>query len=284
MNASSSALAEFLANAGTVAVLTGAGVSTGSGIPGYRDEDGNWKNAAPVQFRDFVGSADWRQRYWARSFIGWQRFSRAEPNAAHEALARLEARGHVDTLVTQNVDGLHQRAGSQRTIDLHGRLDAVRCLDCDDVVGRDAWQTRLEAGNPDFRVDAADVKPDGDAEIADNAYADFSVPGCERCGGTMKPDVVFFGESVPKPRVAAASAAVERSGALVVVGSSLMVFSGLRFVRQAVEIGKPVAIVNKGRTRADELATLKLEEDCGDVLEGVLSQLEPLASRDASGG
>jgi NAD-dependent SIR2 family protein deacetylase len=276
-------LADFLADAGTVAVLTGAGVSTRSGIPGYRDEDGNWMNAKPVQYQDFVGKPAWRQRYWARSFIGWQRFSRAVPNGAHDALARLESRGHVDTLITQNVDGLHQRAGSANTIDLHGRLDAVRCLDCDDVVHRDHWQERLEEHNPDFRVDAARVKPDGDADIADGVYADFEVPACGNCGGMMKPDVVFFGESVPRPRVAEASAAVDRSGALLVVGSSLMVFSGLRFVRQAVEIGKPVAIVNKGKTRADELATLKIEGDCGDVLDSALTQIDDAVPRDASG-
>ncbi|MEO1203203.1 MAG: NAD-dependent protein deacetylase, partial [Pseudomonadota bacterium] len=265
----------FFAEAGTLMVLTGAGVSTASGIPGYRDKDGNWKNAKPVQFADFVGSARWRQRYWARSFIGWQRFSRAEPNLAHAALAGLEAHGYVDTLVTQNVDGLHQRAGSQKTIDLHGRLDAVRCLDCDSVVSRDTWQERLSAANPEFDVDAAVVKPDGDAELGDAAHERFIVPACDRCGGTMKPDVVFFGESVPRQRVAEAASSVERSGGVLVVGSSLMVFSGLRFVRQAVEIGKPVAIVNDGRTRADDLATLKLEGDCGDVLDDLLEQLRP---------
>lgn len=273
MDVSSEQLGNFFAQAGTLMVLTGAGVSTASGIPGYRDKDGKWKNAKPVQYADFVGSARWRQRYWARSFIGWQRFSRAEPNLAHAALAGLEAHGYVDTLVTQNVDGLHQRAGSRKTIDLHGRLDAVRCLECDTVVSRDAWQERLAAANPEFDVDAAVVKPDGDAELGDAAHERFVVPACDRCGGTMKPDVVFFGESVPRQRVAEAASSVERSGGVLVVGSSLMVFSGLRFVRQAVEIGKPVAIVNDGRTRADDLATLKLEGDCGDVLDDLLEQL-----------
>ncbi len=275
MKISSAELGNFFERAGTVMALTGAGVSTASGIPGYRDKDGNWKNAKPVQFADFVASAGWRQRYWARSFIGWRRFSRAEPNRAHAALADLEARGYIDTLVTQNVDGLHQRAGSRRTVDLHGRLDAVRCLDCDAVIERDAWQTRLARHNPNFGVDAATVKPDGDAELGDAAHDTFVVPACERCGGTMKPDVVFFGESVPRQRVAEARSAVERSGGLLVVGSSLMVFSGLRFVRQAVEIGKPVAIVNDGRTRADDLATLKLEGDCGDVLDALRQRLHP---------
>ena len=268
-------LGDFFERDGPVTVLTGAGVSTASGIPGYRDRDGNWKNASPVQYADFVGSAGWRQRYWARSFIGWQRFSRAAPNNAHAALAELEARGHIDTLITQNVDGLHQRAGSRNTIDLHGRLDAVRCLDCKSAVHRDAWQAELEDANAGYEADAASIKPDGDAEIAEAAYASFNVPACGTCGGIMKPDVVFFGESVPRPRVSDAAASVERSGGLLVVGSSLMVFSGLRFVRQAVEIGKPVAIVNHGKTRADDLATFKLEGDCGDVLDDALQHLHP---------
>jgi len=283
MEKSSQQLGIFFERAGRVAVLTGAGVSTASGIPGYRDEHGNWKHAKPVQYSDFIGSASWRQRYWARSYVGWQRFRTAMPNPAHEALAELETQGRIDTLVTQNVDGLHQQAGSRRTIDLHGRLDAVRCLGCDLVVAREEWQLRLVDENPDFQADAAGIKPDGDAELAAGAVEAFRVPSCAACDGIVKPDVVFFGEAVPKKRVAEAAAAVERSGALLVVGSSLMVFSGLRFVRQAIEIGKPVAIVNAGRTRADELAVLKIEGDCGDVLGGVSQQLRPGSARNALG-
>ncbi|MDJ0940654.1 MAG: NAD-dependent protein deacetylase [Woeseiaceae bacterium] len=274
-------LASFLDEAGTVTVLTGAGVSTRSGIPGYRDENGDWKHAKPVQYADFVGSAAWRRRYWARSFVGWQRFSAAAPNNAHTALVALEERGHVDTLVTQNVDGLHSAAGSKKTIDLHGRLDAVRCLECETSVARRDWQGRLAETNPEWHGKVTSIKPDGDAELDPRDYDGFEVPACERCGGIMKPDVVFFGESVPGERVADAKDSVARSGGLLVVGSSLMVFSGLRFVRLAVELRKPVAIVNQGRTRGDDLATLKLGGDCGDVLEHALQSLPD--AEDAAG-
>lgn len=266
-------LAKFVAEAGTVTVLTGAGVSTNSGIPGYRDEDGNWKHARPVQFADFVGSAATRQRYWARSHAGWRRFSRAAPNGAHHSLARLESLGLIDTLVTQNVDGLHRAAGSQKLIDLHGNLDRVACLSCRYAERRDAWQERLTGRNPRWQATVEDIKPDGDVEL-ENDYREFVVPGCPECQGIVKPDVVFFGESVPKNRVEEAGIAVDRSGALLVVGSSLMVFSGLRFVRRAVEKQKPVAIVNLGRTRGDPHADLKLEGDCGDVLDAALQRLD----------
>lgn len=259
-------LARLVRRARSVTVLTGAGVSTASGIPGYRDRDGNWKHPQPVQFGDFVARDPVRRRYWARSFAGWNRIVAATPNAAHSALAELEYAGVVDTVITQNVDGLHHRAGSVRVIDLHGRLDAVRCLDCGGDTRRHAWQERLLAANPGWRARVTRVNPDGDAEIADEDYESFRVPGCNACGGIVKPDVVFFGESVPKPRVELARRAVARAGALLVVGSSLMVFSGLRFVRQAIAAGKPVAILNRGRTRADDVAALKLDADCGDVL------------------
>lgn len=265
-------LARFLDDAGSVAVLTGAGVSTASGIPGYRDRDGNWKHAPPVQYADFVRSEQVRQRYWARSFIGWRRMSGAEPNAAHRALAELESRGIVDTLITQNVDNLHRRSGSSNVIDLHGRLDAVRCLDCDAELERNRWQRRVASVNPAFDADVAVTRPDGDVEL-NGGYNGFSVPDCLACGGIVKPDVVFFGEAVPRERVRAAQQAVAGAGALLVVGSSLMVFSGFRFVRQAVEIGNPVAIVNQGRTRADDLASHKFELDCGDMLQQALDYL-----------
>lgn len=267
------ALAEFLTAHTRVTVLTGAGISTGSGIPDYRDRDGKWKHAKPMQFAEFKGTTAGRRRYWARSFIGWRRMSTASPNPAHQALAELEQRDHIDTLVTQNVDGLHSRAGSERVVDLHGRLDQVVCLDCGWGEDRPSWQGRLEAANPQWNQVVIAWKPDGDAVLADEDTSRFDVPPCPACGGIVKPDVVFFGENVPKDRVEAAYAAVERSDGLLVIGSSLMVFSGLRFPRRAHELGKPIAIINHGRTRADELATLRLDEDCGTVLIDALAIL-----------
>lgn len=267
-------LADFLRRTGPVTVLTGAGVSVASGIPEYRDRNGNWKHARPVQFADFRDSAAVRRRYWARSFAGWNRIRAAQPSDAHRALARLEQLGICRHLVTQNVDGLHQRAGQQRVTDLHGKLDAVTCLHCENRLDREQWQAGLEAANPgwDHRVTA--IKPDGDVELAAADEQSFVVPDCDHCGGIIKPDVVFFGESVPRDRVDIAIDAIAGSGALLIVGSSLMVFSGFRFARLALESGKPVAIVNEGRTRADEMATLKIEADCGDTLRDALQHVE----------
>lgn len=271
MSPDASNLASFLERNRRVTVVSGAGVSTASGIPDYRDRDGNWKHAQPVQYSDFVGSDATRKRYWARSYVGWSRIWQAEPNVAHHALARLESSGAVDTLITQNVDGLHRRAGSRSVIDLHGRLQRVRCMDCDKVSSRAVWQHRLADSNPDWRADAEAFAPDGDAQLRDADTSEFTVPGCDSCGGIIKPDVVFFGENVPRPRVASAYEATERADALLVVGSSLMVFSGFRFARHAHGQGKPIAIVNRGRTRADDLATLKIDADCGSVLDQVAS-------------
>lgn len=247
-------------------VLTGAGISTDSGIPDYRDADGQWKHRPPVQLRDFLGSEAVRRRYWARSLIGWPRVDGARPNAAHRALARLETAGHVHHLVTQNVDGLHQRAGSRRAIDLHGRLDAVECLECHRTLPRDAIQEALAALNPDFLDLTATGAPDGDARLEDVPFHRFRVPPCPGCGGLLKPRVVFFGEAIPRPRVERAMARLAEADALLVVGSSLMVFSGYRFCRAAAEQGKPIAAVNLGRTRADDLLSLKIRETCAAAL------------------
>ncbi len=270
-------LAALIRGAGTVTVLTGAGVSTASGIPCYRDRHGDWQHPAPVQFADFVTRDTVRRRYWARSFAGWNRLAGAAPNLAHRSLAGMEVAGVLDTIITQNVDGLHQRAGTQRIVDLHGRLDRVVCLDCGFSVERQDWQDRLLSLNPDFHARVMQVNPDGDAELADGDVQPFDVPACHACGGIVKPDVVFFGEAVPADRVAAAMGAVERAGALLVAGSSLMVYSGLRFVRQAVELGKPVAIVNQGRTRGDDVAALRIDADCGELLRDVHRVLRGLA-------
>ena len=268
-------LGTFLTDKQSVAVVSGAGVSTGSGIPDYRDRNGDWKHAQPMQYGEFVGSAEARRRYWARSYVGWQHFSKAEPNAAHRVLANLESAGKIDTLITQNVDGLHQAAGSRRVIDLHGDLSNVRGLGCDAVTARADYQRKLRQANPDWHADVHRYKPDGDAELAVNSHADFVVPDCDTCGGVIKSDVVMFGESVPKQRVSDAMQAVERADALLVVGSSLMVFSGFRFAKLAHANGKPIAIVNQGRTRADDIAELKVEEDCSEALRSAEQRLFP---------
>ena len=259
-------LERFITRAGHVAVVTGAGVSTASGIPDYRDRNGDWKHAQPVQYAEFVSRPEVRQRYWARSFAGWGRIANATPNLAHTALAALEAAGRGDMLITQNVDGLHHRAGSRRVIDLHGRLQTVLCMGCGERVGREQWQEQLAAANPSWTSGTDYFAPDGDARLLDEDVSDFVTPDCESCGGFVKPDVVFFGENVPRDRVASAFEALDRARALLVVGSSLMVYSGYRFARRAAETGKPIAIVNQGRTRADEVAALKIDADCGDIL------------------
>ncbi len=252
--------------AGRVLALTGAGVSTDSGIPDYRDERGAWKGPEPVQFRDFVTSDAVRRRYWARSMLGFPLLARATPNAAHHVLAELEARGALSLLVTQNVDGLHRRAGSETVVDLHGRLDQVRCLGCGALSERAALQSELVARNPHFRHASAIVKPDGDAELSDVDYQHFDIATCSLCGGMLKPDVVFFGENVPVERVNHAMAALEQAKLLLIAGTSLMVYSGFRFARAAARLGVPIAIVNRGITRADELSALKLHGNVGEIL------------------
>lgn len=253
-----------------VFVLTGAGCSTGSGIPDYRDVLGGWKRAPPVNYRDFVEDPAVNARYWARSFIGWPIVSRAEPNAAHRALAEAQSAGRISRLVTQNVDGLHQRAGSSEVIDLHGRIDEVACLHCATRYARAQVQQRLARENPQWAALNAEAAPDGDADLEGSDFSRFRVPVCEACGGMLKPDVVFFGENVPRTRYEQARAALEQSDALLVVGSSLMVYSGFRFACMAHGAGQPIALLNQGRTRADDLASLKIEADCGATLQGVL--------------
>jgi len=251
-------------------VLTGAGVSTNSGIPDYRDTDGNWKRAQPVTYQAFMGKELTRQRYWARSLVGWRRFGAARPNDAHRALARLEAMERSEMLLTQNVDRLHQSAGSAQVIDLHGRLDLVRCMGCELRLPRADLQEILARLNPAWvDLEAMDA-PDGDADLESLDFAGFGVPACAKCGGVLKPDVVFFGENVPKDVVEKAARHVEQADAMLVVGSSLMVYSGFRFVQMAVRAGKPVAAVNMGRTRADDLLAVKIERPCEQALAFLL--------------
>ncbi len=264
-------LRAWLAPCRRVFVLTGAGCSTNSGIPDYRDADGQWKRTPPVTYQAFTGDARVNARYWARSFVGWPRIDEARPNSVHVALADWEARGGISTLLTQNVDGLHQRAGSREVIDLHGRLDGVVCLACRAPSSRADLQQRLAAANPAWAGLDASTAPDGDADLDGLDFTRFDVPACESCGGMLKPDVVFFGENVPRERAQRAGEALKGSDAMLVVGSSLMVYSGYRFARMAAEAGIELAILNRGRTRADDLASLKIEEEAGAVLSEALA-------------
>ncbi|HSN18107.1 MAG TPA: NAD-dependent protein deacetylase [Gammaproteobacteria bacterium] len=267
------ALADWCRSRKRLVVLTGAGCSTDSGIPDYRDHSGNWKRKPPVQQKDFVGSHATRQRYWARSLVGWRRFSKAAPNPAHQALARLEAAGCVMHLITQNVDGLHQLAGSRAVTDLHGRLDQVECLMCGARMSRADMQRILESRNPDWLHLEAAHAPDGDADLEASDFARFEVPACESCGGVLKPGVVFFGDSIPPQRSREAAEQVQQADALLVVGSSLMVWSGYRLARSAAERGAPVAALNLGITRADALLDLKLTAPCGETLRWAAEEL-----------
>ncbi len=254
-------------------VLSGAGLSTDSGIPDYRGPDAPPRR--PMTYDEFVSGPDARQRYWARSHVGWRRMSRAAPNDGHRAVAGLESAGVVTTVITQNVDGLHQAAGSTEVVDLHGRLSRVVCLCCGDLSSRAVLDRRLAELNPGFpdeeQVSAAAQAPDGDAEVT--AYAGFVVAPCLVCGGPLKPDVVFFGENVPPPRVRRCYDAVDAAGGLLVAGSSLTVQSGLRFVRRAHQRGLPVVLVNRGATRGDPLATVKIDAGCTPVLLTLLRAL-----------
>lgn len=252
--------------------LTGAGVSTDSGIPDYRGPGAPMRT--PMTYQEFVSGPAAQRRYWARSYLGWSRMRRAEPNRSHHVLARLQAAGQVPLLVTQNVDGLHERAGTRSVCALHGRIADVVCLSCRQRTSRAVLQDRMSLLNPGFAARHAAVtsRPDGDVELAETAG--FEVPGCDLCGGVLKPDVVFFGENVPKDRVQRCFDAVESAEALLVAGSSLTVLSGFRFVRHAHKIGMPVVIVNRGATRGDELARHKLDAGCAEFLSALLAAQE----------
>lgn len=264
-----------LARGRRVVALTGAGCSTDSGIPDYRGVDTPPRTRASIQHREFVDHAHIRQRYWARSLVGWPKLAGAQPNAAHFALAELERAGVLAGLITQNVDGLHGAAGSREVIELHGALARVRCLACGELTSRHALQDRLLAANPNWtaRARMAVVAPDGDVDLPDELVAGFVVVACTACGGVLMPDVVFFGGSVPRPILDAAWALFDRAELLLVIGSSLTVFSGYRFVRRAAERGLPVAIVNRGPTRGDPHARLRVDARCGDVLPQLVRAL-----------
>lgn len=256
-----------------VVALTGAGCSTESGIPDYRGPDTPPRARPPLQHREFVELEAARRRYWARSLLGWPRLAAARPNAGHAALATLEHAGAVVGLITQNVDGLHHGAGSREVVELHGALRRVRCLACGEVTARDELQRRLGAANPAWLARSGGVAPDGDADLVEDDAADFEVAACTSCGGVLMPDVVFFGGSVPRPTLDAAWATFDRAEVLLVVGSSLAVFSGYRFVRRAAERGVPVAILNQGPTRGDPHATLRVDARAGEALTAIARAL-----------
>jgi NAD-dependent SIR2 family protein deacetylase len=251
-----------------ILVLTGAGVSTDSGIPDYRGAGRVQKH--PLTFDQFMGSAENQARYWARSFVGWNRVASAEPNLAHIALAVAEQQSKIFQIITQNVDGLHQKAGSRAVLELHGRLDRVLCSSCGDILSRNELDGRIRALNPKLSQDpSVEFSPDGDAEV--EVSKDFRVPACGICGSHYKPDVVFFGEQVPKERVVRAESAVASAEAILIAGTSLTVNSGMRLVKQAKARSVPVVIVNQGETRADGLSDAKLTGPAGPILQELLN-------------
>ncbi|PWB31145.1 NAD-dependent protein deacetylase [Pseudomonas sp. NDM] len=256
-------------------VLTGAGISTPSGIPDYRDSDGVRRGRQPMMYQEFLSAPESRRRYWARAMLGWPRVRQARPNAAHQALATLQQRGRISDLITQNVDTLHDQAGSHDVIELHGSLHRVLCLDCGQRSPRDEIQRQMEAENPYLSgVDAVQA-PDGDTLLDPAFEARFQVPQCPHCAGErMKPDVVFFGENVAQATAARAMAAAENAAGLLVVGSSLMAYSAFRLCRVIAERGKPLMAINLGRTRADELLDLKIEGSCEVLLPWIVEKLE----------
>ena len=267
-------VAEVLAHArGNVLTLTGAGISTESGIPDYRGPDGN-RRVQPMQYAEFTGSSDARRRYWARSYVGWQRFNLARPNAGHEAVARLQQTGHLGPVITQNVDGLHQAAGARGVVELHGSLARVVCLNCGEHSSRWALDERMREANPGYTVTSDEIRPDGDIALHDLDVAAFRVPLCLVCGqDTLKPQVVFFGESVPKPLVQQCFRLTDEAAALLVLGSSLKVMSGYRFVRRAAARGIPVVIITRGPTRGDAEATHQLDAPLGETLSALARRL-----------
>jgi NAD-dependent SIR2 family protein deacetylase len=268
------ALVDVVAS-GRVLVLSGAGLSTESGIPDYRGPTGLARRAQPMTYQAFTGSAAARRRYWARSYLGWRHIARAVPNHGHRAVAEVSRRGLLTGIITQNVDGLHQAAGAFGVTELHGSLHRVICLGCGQRTARTELDRRLEAANPGWVADArlATVNPDGDAVLDDEATESFQVVDCSACRGVLKPDVVFFGENVPRPRAEACYAMVERSRALVVLGSSLTVMSGFRYVRHAARLQRPVVIVNQGATRGDAYATATLDAPLGRILTDLVAAL-----------
>lgn len=266
----------LVASEGRVVVLSGAGISASSGIPVYRNDEGVRINTSPIQHHEFIQRESVRKRYWSRSILGWPVFRETKPTKAHLAVKQLQEEGYLGHVITQNVDRLHQKGGSKRCLDLHGRLDRTLCLSCGDLETRDKLQARLEKHNPEYKAlekSIVTTKPDGDAEPHRDSQG-FVVPSCARCGdGNLMPDLIFFGGCVPKPRVAQAKELVSQADTLLCLGSSLQIMSGFRFCRQAKELGKQLVVVSKGKTRADEMADIKLEADLDALLPQVVSNI-----------
>ena len=254
-------------------VLTGAGCSTASGLPAYRDVKGDWQHQKPMQHQEFTACELKRKIYWARSQQGWPTFNRARPNQTHKMLELLQRGGYVQQIITQNVDRLHQASGSKAVIDLHGRLDQVVCLDCTNTFSRKAFQRRLTLANRDYCPAKNNLRPDGDIEVNADTVSDFSIPKCENCGGDLKPDVIFFGGVLNRQTATDALDAIDNAPGLLVIGSSLMVYSGFRLVKRTLQLNKPVVIINRGATRADDLYTLKINHESGQVLTAVSTAL-----------
>jgi NAD-dependent SIR2 family protein deacetylase len=261
-----------LVRGGGVAVLSGAGLSTESGIPDYRGPTGLARRAEPMTYQTFTGSDRARRRYWARSHLGWRHVAQAGPNDGHRAVAALQDRGLLAGIITQNVDGLHQAGGARQVIELHGSLDRVVCLGCRQRTPRDELDQRLRAANPGWQARATAINPDGDATATDADTAGFAIVDCRACGGVLKPDVIFFGENVPRDRVGECYQLVSQARALLVLGSSLTVMSGYRFVRHAAGEGIPVAIINRGPTRGDGQASLRFDLPLGRTLTSLVGR------------
>ena len=268
MQKSVDSLSQWLDQIASWTLLTGAGLSADSGIPTYRDHKGQWLGAQPIQHQEFIDNPAKRRRYWSRSAVGWPAVSAARPTALHDALAAFEHQGRVRSIITQNVDRLHQRAGSAQVLDLHGRLDQVRCMQCHTLRSRASVQTWLEQHNPRHTTVGFNPAPDGDADV-ELDFSQMQVPSCEECGGILKPDVVFFGDSVPRDEVQLAMDWLDQADGVLVVGSSLMVFSSYRFVRRANQLDKPILAINRGVTRGDALFTYKAQVDCSTGLDAL---------------
>ncbi|GAA0410058.1 NAD-dependent protein deacetylase [Cocleimonas flava] len=266
-----------LKNKRNIWVLSGAGISAPSGIPTYRDNKGNWQAGNPIQHNEFITQESFRKRYWARSMAGWIITGHAKPNAAHQAITQLQESGRVSKIVTQNVDRLHSNAGAKEVIDLHGRIDQIICLDCNDISRRADYQPRLEESNPALNsyIERISSKalPDGDANIDDYATDTVNIPPCEKCAGTLMPDVVFFGGIVPKERVELAFKTLAEADCLLVIGSSLKVFSGFRFPRWAHQNNLPLYAINQGEMRGEEMFDLVVPESCEEILPELVNQL-----------
>jgi len=262
-----------LQNKSNIWILTGAGISAPSGIPTYRDDKGEWKSANPIQHNDFINHESYRQRYWARSMVGWKLTGRAKPNAAHSAITAIQQTGKVSQIVTQNVDGLHNIAGANNVIDLHGRLSEIKCLSCDEISKRADYQPRLVKNNPELDQYEAKILPDGDAHVEDFDMSKITIPACQNCDGVLMPNVVFFGGIVPISRVEKAFSTLAESDCILVIGSSLKVFSGFRFPRWANQNSLPMYAVNQGKMRGQELFDMILSESCEKVLPIIAQEM-----------